>query len=334
MQYEKGKTYTLNEVSLEDHWNSYGIRQIRKKMLNGEKVKVCGHCYYQESIGMASYRQRFNKEWLSPLDKREDILNRVRKSRTNGYRVEEPPIYLDIRPGNLCNLKCRMCCPSSSSKIYQEQQEILKENRKEFTPLINTDDFQQDEKSFNSWYKNSKIWKSIYKWSKGVQKIYFTGGEPTLIKENWDLIEYLTNKGYSKNIDLLFNINCTYAPSKLLDTFNNFLSIHINFSVDGFKEIQEYIRYPSNWKVTESNIIKILKHRRNNTSFYFTPVVQIYNVLDLHKLLVYINKLSQKYGIINIDIMMCIGHNFLKIESLPKTIKKKALQRIESYEDS
>ena len=77
-------------------------------------------------------------------------------------------------------------------------------------------------KNFHNWYKNKEMWKSIYRWAPGTKQLYFTGGEPTLIKENWELIEHLIQKGYSKNIHLIFNINCTQAPSKLLNTFEAF----------------------------------------------------------------------------------------------------------------
>ena len=61
---QKGEAYEFGKDSLEDYWNSYGLRQTRKKMLTGEKIKACEHCYYQESIGRTSYRQSFNRSWL------------------------------------------------------------------------------------------------------------------------------------------------------------------------------------------------------------------------------------------------------------------------------
>ena len=92
-----GEAYTTEKTSLEDYWNSYGLRQIRKKMLAGEKIKACEHCYYQETIGRTSYREHSNEHWFKKH--KEDILDRVEKSKTNGFKVEKPPIYLDIRPG-------------------------------------------------------------------------------------------------------------------------------------------------------------------------------------------------------------------------------------------
>ena len=328
-----GKVYIFGEYLPEDYWNSYGLRQIRKKMLAGEKIKACKHCYYQETIGQTSYRQSFNKHWFES-ESGKNILNRVEKSKTNGFRVEEPPMYLDIRPGNLCNLKCRMCNPGNSSKIYQEQKFLLKENPSDIKPLVNESYFHTGEKKFHNWYKNRKIWKNIYKWAPGTKKLYFTGGEPTLIKENWELIDYLQKKGYAKNIHLIFNINCTQIPDKLLDTFLAFSTVTISLSVDGYKKVQEYIRYPSHWRNIESNIIKILKNRRDNTSFILTPVVQVYNILHLPQLLKWTDKLQTSYGSINNSMIICTTPEFLDIAILPSNIKKEALLRIEKYESS
>ena len=116
--------------------------------------------------------------------------------------VEEPPLYLDIRLRNLCNLKCRMCYLASNSKVEQEQKELILKN-------------EMDKRFFN-WgrnkeIRNREIWKTIYKWIPGIRRLYFSGGEPTLIKENWNLINYLKEKDYSKNIFLECNTNCTQS---------------------------------------------------------------------------------------------------------------------------
>ena len=325
----KGKVYALSKTRLEDYWNSYGLRQIRKKMLSGEKVKSCENCYYQESLGRTSHRQAFNKKWLQK--DRKEILKRIAESNTNGFRVEGQPLYLDIRPGNHCNLKCRMCHPENSSKIYQEQKELLKENFSEISPLIDTSYFKRNGGRLYNWHKNKKIWKTLFTWGPGIKQLYFTGGEPTLIKENWWFINYLIEKGYSKNIDLSFSINCTNIPQKLLDTFKAFSEVTVMLSVDGYEKAQEYIRYPSKWIEVKDNIEKLLKNRTFNTIFCFSPVVQIYNIFNLPFLLSWIDDLQIKYGAIKTQLIIC-RNGFLDIAILPKSIKQEALFRVERYE--
>ena len=327
---KKGREYNLEEDRLEDYWNSWGLREIRRKILEGEKVPECKWCYYQESIGQTSYRKDHNKEWLESKYAK-DILDRVEKSRTNGYRVEKPPLHLDIRPTNLCNLKCRMCTPASSSKIEQEQKERLKQGGD--TSFIDFDYFKTIGKFFN-WHKNKEIWNTIYKWGPGLKKIDFLGGEPALIKEIWDLTRHLKKEGWSKNIKLLFSTNGTQKPDKMIDTFKSFGFVHIMFSVDGYGEANDYIRFPSKWKEIESNITQVLKHKRENTLFSCSIVVQVYNILNLPRLLRWIDKLQNYSNRFIPHLMMCMEHDFLNINILPVNVRKKALLKIDNYETS
>ena len=329
---EKGRNYNILEDRLEDYWNSYSLREIRRKMLAGEKVEACHRCYFDESIKKLSRRQAFNFDWLEKQrygEYKKEILDRVEKSRENGYKVDKQPLRLDIRPGNLCNLKCRMCNPSSSSKIAQEQKERLKTDPKSF---VDENYFKMDNKFIN-WHKNKEIWKMIYKRIPGIKSLHFTGGEPTLIKENWDLIDYLKTKGVSKDVNLEMIINCTWVPDKLIATFEDFRFVEIKFSVDGYKEVNEYIRYPSKWKEVERNIIKILKNRKANTLFHVNIVGQAYNVLDLPRTLKWIDNLKTNYGYIVTCTTTYIG-GLLDINILPKNVREAALLKIKEYENS
>ncbi len=331
---ENGKAYTYEDISMKDYWNGYGLRQIRRKMLAGEKIKACEQCYYLEDMGQTSYRQAYNKQWFES-ESGTEILDRVEKSRTNGYKVEKPPLYLDIRPGNLCNLKCRMCTPGDSSKIYQEQKQLLKDNPSEIRSLVNyVNDYFEGDKKLSNWHKNETIWNQIYEWGPNLKQLYFTGGEPTLIKEIWKLIDYLIENDCSKNISLMFNTNCTQAPDKLINTFFFFSKVNINFSIDGYKEVQEYIRYPSKWIEVENNIIKMLRNRKHNTLFHFSVVIQVYNILNLPQLLTWIDRLQKKYGKIRTSLLICRRPEFFDISTLPFNIKQLALSRIEKYKSA
>ena len=331
---ESGESYTTENSSMEDVWNSYGMREVRKKMLSGKKIKDCAHCYYQESLGRTSYRQTFNREWLmGPFG--EEIVRRIEISRATDGRVDSPPLYLDIRPGNLCNLKCRMCNPGNSSKIYQEQKELLDEKREKVSSLIETAYFNTDKKSFHNWHEDPKLWKEIYSWLPGVKKLYFTGGEPTLIQRNWDLLDYVKRKKWSKNIYLHFNVNCTHIPDKLLSTFEDFQGVCLNLSIDGYGKVQEYIRNPSKWSVIEKNVRKVMEHKNERVTVYFSPVVQVYNILNLIELLRWVDDLQEEFkSVIRHALIFCTGPHFLDIAILPQNVRDQTLKQIQEYLDA
>jgi hypothetical protein len=60
---EDGKPMMLDKETFKEAWNSGYMKDIRKKMMNGEAVTGCETCYEQEKVGKRSYRQSHNEEW-------------------------------------------------------------------------------------------------------------------------------------------------------------------------------------------------------------------------------------------------------------------------------
>ena len=119
---------------------------------------------------------------------------------------------------------------------------------------------------------------------------------------------------------------------RLIHLFDIFYNVRLNLSIDGFKDVQEYIRYPSNWKEIESNVKKLMLNKNDRVEIFFTPVVQIYNILDLSNLFSWIDKLNSDYGENSeIEPGLCSGPEFLVISILPYSVRTRALRRLEDY---
>ncbi len=324
-----GQPYSFTKHTLDEIWNGKSMREIRKKMLTGKKVENCQRCYNFEAIGKISIRNWRNQQWLGSSSKsRVPILNKVRKSSKNDYKTT-PPEILDISFGNLCNLQCRMCGPENSSKIQNELEQLSKQYKKEMSYL--SVDLEMLKKSKN-WYKNSRFLENVYRWTPDLKEILFIGGEPVLIKEVWELIEYIKKNGYAKNIALQMNINCTYVPKKLLDAFNHFKKVILRLSIDGYKEVQEYIRYPSKWEVIEKNVMSILKEKNKNTEVVIYPTLQIYNIFNITELFQWANKFHQVDNVFLFSDHLVMGHKKLDIDILPRHIKEICLNKILDFE--
>ena len=327
---ESGQFYSFKQHTLDEIWNGHDLKQIRKQLLSGKKISACKQCHYVESTGNISVRQVANHEWLKVHSDKELIIDKIKESIKNDYNAS-PPIYLDLRFGNHCNLQCRMCSPYSSSKISREYEELIEEYQKRGIDSIDENEIKVLNQS-KDWYKDSKIIKNIYRWIPNVRKIYMTGGEPTLIKENWKLIKYIQENDCAKNIILQMNINCTHVNKQLLNTFKEFKQIILCLSVDGTRNVQEYIRYPSKWKIIESNIIKVLENTNERTWVSCEPVVQIYNILDLTDYLKWAERLDQ-ISTLHVDLVnMYSGPKYLDIDILPKNVRLVALEQILNYE--
>ena len=113
---EHGNAMTVYHHTLEEIWNSSYYRSIRAGMLQGEKISECQKCYLEEDKFGTSYRTRANTKWKKQVG---TLLHSdpAKRSRVQEYRVENAPIYFQLNIGNLCNLKCRMCSSTYSSRI-------------------------------------------------------------------------------------------------------------------------------------------------------------------------------------------------------------------------
>lgn len=313
--------------TLQEAWNSPYMRQIREKMLREEEVAGCKLCYYQEQIGKKSYRQMHNEEWKrkAPLEVSQRLANSVHDK----YEVAGSPLYLDLRLGNLCNLKCRMCNGYNSTKIAAENEKLMEKDTsyREFMKKMGTDSVAK----IPRWYEAESFWEEVKGMVPTLRKVYLTGGEPTLIKRNLEFLKYCVETGHSKHIFLMFNINGTTLTDEFLQFLPFFEFVLINVSIDGYGPLNSYIRNGSDWSVIDKNLRRLLQ-LKGPIKIGITPTIQIYNIFGLDRLLEYVENVAkdvQKQ--IEVDFLYVTDPAYLDIQQLPLRIKQKALQKIIVY---
>lgn len=318
----------LGKETFQDAWNSDYMKDIRRKMIDGKSVEGCGTCYKQEKIGKKSYRQIHNQEWTSRLSKKY-IRKIVDKSIESNFEVHQMPSYLDLRLGNLCNLKCRMCNPYNSVQIYNEWKRLDQKTDDKYSEFWKK--YQLYLNSCDTWYESETFWNSVEDHIPYLEKVYMTGGEPTLIKGNERFMEKCRQMGRSSNIELFFNLNLTKLEDSFIESINDFKYTSINASFDGFDHVNEYIRFPSRWKVVKRNFERLLV-RGHKVGVGISPVIQAYNVLDIVPLLDFAERMMVKYNKeILVDFLFCFHPEFLDLPMLPKNIKMEAIRRLEEF---
>jgi hypothetical protein len=113
-----------------------------------------------------------------------------------------------------------------------------------------------------------------------VKKLYVAGGEPTAMPEFFDFLDRCIDN--SNNFEFTVNTNA----NKFSDRFKRQLQKlpHVQFivSIDGYQDLNHYIRWPSNWNSIVENV-KYLCENQHVVSFNVT--VSMYNVSELHNLL-------------------------------------------------
>jgi sulfatase maturation enzyme AslB (radical SAM superfamily) len=223
----------------------------------------------------------------------------------NTLNTNSPGIqFVDIRHTNHCNLKCRYCGPHFSSQWAKELNhsvEIKTQNISDYKDIIINDD---------------------------VQWLYFTGGEPLILRDHWEILEELIQKNLAKNIKLVYNTNLTtlkYKDKNIIDIWKNFKSVEVRCSIDAVGEPLEYIRSGSNWLKIKDNIESLLSVINNtNIKLLITPVLSILNLWFIDKLFEFAdeNKITTLVVILH-------GPDYLGLPVIPDQLKDLALVHIE-----
>lgn len=255
---------------VKESWNSYTRKMIATSLDHGIRHSSCQACWDHEDSGNESARQRFNTIFkdLEPDDNQ--------------------PRILIIKPGNTCNLSCRMCNPATSSAWYSDAYKLEQPNMT-FNEYTRT--FEVIRNSFNK--KNDEFWGTLREWLPKMHFIDIYGGEPFLTPGMFDLLAYGVATGVSKNISLQLSTNATIDNIEYLDILSQYKSVKINLSIDSYDaEQNEYIRYPSKNSEVIENAFKFKEYllNHNNVILGITHTINSLNVFYVDRSFDYLKK--------------------------------------------
>jgi len=267
-----GNKIDLRTNTLEAAYKSQYMQDLRSQFRAGEKPDTCRMCWEEEAAGRDSKRIHSRvrlKELYAQVDWANDTPDQL--------------WFLDLKLGNICNLKCRICGSWSSSKWAAEEMDYLPAG--------------VDKKSHVAykWLKagrwpeeSTDFWTNLRTLLPQIKYFEFTGGEPWLIEEHFELLQYAVDQGYSKHIDIHYNTNATQIPKKEhWDLWQQFRRVDIAFSIDNVGERFEYERYGAKWETAESLVTLINQWKvifpQFTTQLCFT--INIQNVYYLDELL-------------------------------------------------
>ncbi len=316
---------------MRDVWNSKHYKHIRRQMDTGERVIGCEPCYELEDLGIPSYRENYIKDWMGFHRNADEIERIIDKSRENDYHVDEPPQYLDFRLGTLCNLRCRMCQSQNSSAIYKELKDAELYTQEERDFVVKHTHWNDFSDYTQPWFDTPEFLEAVEEWLPNVNRLYFTGGEPTIIQRTYWILEKCVELGIAKDIDLVFNSNMTNIQPRFIDLLAKFRDVLMCLSVDGYAQYNEYIRSGSTWTVVDKHI-KDYATSEVVGNILFSPVVQIYNILNITDLLDYAEEITKFSGRrIDISFLMNNYPKCLDIRNLPKHVRVEGQKRLRNW---
>lgn len=272
---EDGTSYNASRDNLIESRNSELMKIVRKNMIAGEWSEECGRCKSEEENGLNSRRTYENQQWHIDFNKVKELTNEDGSINPDDF----PVVYYDLRFGNFCNLKCRMCGPTDSSAWYDDWIALTGSNKfKDTSGII---EIKEDSNGFNveafNWPSYEPFWEQLEANIENIEHVYFAGGEPMLIERHYDFLEKCVNKGVAKNILIEYNTNMSTLPSRVTKLWAHFKQVRVGASIDGFGKVVEYQRHPAKWDKMLSNL-HILDSLPKNIVSWLAFTVTAYNV--------------------------------------------------------
>ena len=303
----------LSEIIKSDKLND-----LKDKMLNNESVSACSACHSTDG------KRYFTKDSYN---------TKYYKNHSNLLKTNETKfIEWDIRVSNLCNFKCRMCSPLWSTAWLDEWKKLYP-NEDMFNKLITIED-------------SNSFWDELENHLPYVEHVYIAGGEPFLIKKNYQLIEKLSK--INKDIVIRYNTNLSNLSIKeknILTLLKDFNHIEFGLSIDGIGNVGEYIRTGLDTTKWESNLNELLSFKSDRddkfiTSINFDYTFNVMNYLHSFEFVTWItNRVLLNWQDVNgvdtaniqIKANPLHGPEYYNVQWLPMSIKNEFKLRMDEY---
>ena len=256
----------LNQIDSIDKWfDGKYLTNVRKAMMEGKKLKECDFCYKAEALYGSSPRMGINQRYFAHnTDPEQKSIKKI-----------------DMKLGNKCNLKCKMCFPYASSELWKEWKQL------------GWNDSKKDPNNDTSWKYYDGYYEADYSWPKvksNLDKIkdvvtkskiiHVTGGEPTINPELYQLLKHCIDKGTAKDTVLEITTNATKIHPKFMFYCKQFKQLTLTISIDGTGSTYEYVRYPAKYDVVHQNVLKYRKEidEMPGSKLNITFVLQLWNL--------------------------------------------------------
>ena len=298
----QGNKFHLTSADFNDIRTSNHMTELRQAFLNGEQPETCRKCWNEEDSGRTSKR-------MHTLDRLKHMIE-VKE----WTEQPEPLMFLDLKLGNICNLKCRICGSWSSSTFAVEEiaNQVVPNPKQSFH-------YQMLKQG--RWPRESTVfWEQIANSVDQLKYIEFTGGEPFMIQEHFDFLRRLVDQGVAKNIEVHYNTNGTMYPDFAEEIWRHFKLVEIAFSIDDVGARFEYQRSGAQWDDVQRNIqlFKAMRDRHSNIQLQVCTTVNVFNVYYLQDVANWIDQQDFDFVYWN---MMHEAYYF-SISTLPQSAKK------------
>lgn len=257
-----GNKFDLRSASLEEVQNSNHMKSLRQEFLQSKQPNTCRKCWNEEQSGRTSKR-------MHTLDRLKHIVN------DQDWTIDAKPLmFLDLKLGNICNLKCRICGSWSSSQYAAEEIKWTPKDKQKQT-------FAYQMLKAGAWpQENQTFWNQIDRHLQNIRYIEFTGGEPFLIQEHFEMLQGMVDRGIAHQVEIHYNTNGTQYPESAPEIWQHFKTVEIAVSIDDVAERFEYQRSNAIWLEVLQNVnrFKSLRSKMPNIQLQCCITVNVFNI--------------------------------------------------------
>ena len=245
------KIWDIKNIAFRDLWNHKKYKIVRNNLISGVRDPHCNACWSMEDKGITSLRQSQNYERTQEYAHLVATYKRTKESPWNIPIVE-------FKLSNLCNLKCRMCWPKDSTPWLQDWdavKEIYEPGEQEYiNNIIDSNDLRK-KPVLNLFETHNTFVQDLYEIIDDIKEFEFAGGEPLMDPLHYNMLDRIKDPS---DVILKYSTNLTDLEAKkgrnVLDLWKKFKSVRLTISIDGYDELNAYIRHGSVWNDIKENI--------------------------------------------------------------------------------
>jgi molybdenum cofactor biosynthesis enzyme MoaA len=267
----QGNIGNAASADMNDIFLGHKAADIRKQLATGQKPVECSICWHNEAIGTTSLRQLALSKYGELLDE--------------GWIDDIHIRDVTWSPSSLCNFRCRICHPESSTTIAVEEMQWNTDlaQKKYLKKLI---------RGSNNITVNDKVIANLSQLPH-LQFLHLLGGEPFIWPQLQDLLNSLITGNLSENITIEFNTNCSFYPESIMQCIvENFKAVEVLLSLDNVGTRFE-IERGGTWSDILTNIQRFVKLRSPKVKVKLVTTINLQNVLYLEDVI----ELSHTLGI-------------------------------------
>jgi len=264
--------------------NSQYKKQQRLDMILGNRPKECDYCWNIEDLDKNYFSDRHYKTadtWA--WDRFEEIA-------TSDPGENVYPSYLEVSFSNACNFACAYCSPEISSKWMED----IKQNG-EYPTKHGSHNLTYLEKVGKMPYRHNDdnpYVEAFWKWFPDalpyLKVLRITGGEPTMSKDTWKLLDYLIENP-RKGLDIAINTNLGVPESlinRLIFKINQLeevgLKVDVYTSAESTFDQADYARDGMDFVLWYSNVKRVLEETNSNVAIMTTiNILSLPSITDL-----------------------------------------------------